>query len=105
MALPQNSSKLAALAFLDRVLARFGAPTEFLTNQGCEFLGIFQALCTKALIDYRTTSRDHLKADGLAERMVQTVKRGLRKYGLLQGGDRDWDVMIPWIAMGYRFSR
>ena len=76
-----------------------------LTDQGREFLGAFEALCTKALIDHRTTSRDHPEADGLAERVVQTVKRGLRKYGLLQGGHRDWDLMIPWIAMGYRFSR
>jgi hypothetical protein len=27
-------------------------------------------LCDKALIDHRTTSRDHPEADGLAERVV-----------------------------------
>ena len=58
------------MAFLDRVLARFGAPAEVLTEQGREFLGAFQALCTKALIDHRTSSRDHPKADGLAEHVV-----------------------------------
>ena len=41
-----------------------------LTNQGREFLGAFEALCTKALIDHQTTSRDHPEADGLAERVV-----------------------------------
>ena len=71
------------MAFFDGVLARFGAPEEVLTDQGRKFLGTFEALCTKALIDHRTTSTDHPKADGLAERVVQTVKRGLRKYGLL----------------------
>ena len=105
VALPQNSAELAAAAFLDRVLARFGAPAEVLTDQGREFLGAFEELCTKALIDHRTTSRDHPEADGLAERVVQTTKRGLRKYGLLRGSHRDWDLMLPWIAMGYRFSR
>jgi hypothetical protein len=34
VALLQNSSELAAMAFLDRVLARFGAPAEVLTDQG-----------------------------------------------------------------------
>jgi hypothetical protein len=29
------------------------------------------------MIDHRTTSRDHPEADGLAECMVQTIKRGL----------------------------
>ena len=105
VALPQNSSELAAAAFLDRVLARFGAPAEVLTDQGREFLGAFEELCTQALIDHRTTSRDHPEADGLAERVVQTVKRGLRKYGLIHGNHRDWDLKLPWIAMGYRFSR
>ena len=85
VALPQNSAELAAAAFLDRVLARFGAPAEVLTDQGREFLGAFEELCTKALIDHRTTSRDHPKADGLAELVVQTTKRGLRKYGLHWG--------------------
>ena len=65
-----------------------------LTDQGREFLGAFEDLCTKALIDHCTTSRNHLEADGLDERVVQTTKRGLRKYGLLQGGHRDWDLML-----------
>ena len=32
VALPQNSAQLAATAFLDRVLARFGAPAEVLMD-------------------------------------------------------------------------
>ena len=42
--LPQNSSELAAATFLDRVLARFGAPAEVLTNQRKEFLSAFEEL-------------------------------------------------------------
>jgi len=41
-------------------------------------------------------SRDHPEADGLTERVVQTMKRALRKNGHIQS---------PWLAMGYRFSR
>ncbi|BBN16821.1 hypothetical protein Mp_7g09570 [Marchantia polymorpha subsp. ruderalis] len=62
-------------------------------------------LCDKTLNDHRTTSRDHPEADGLAERMIQTVKRALRKYGLQKGHLGDWDIQLPWLAMGYRFSR
>ena len=36
-------------------------------------------------IDHRTILRDHLEVDGLAERMVQTIKRALRKYGIEKG--------------------
>ena len=89
VALPQNSSESAVVAFLDRVLARFGASAEVLTDQGREFLGSFEELCVQALIDHRTTSQDHPKVDGLAERVVQIVKSGLRKYGLIYGNHRD----------------
>jgi hypothetical protein len=36
--------------------------------------------------------------------MVQTVKVALRKYALDQDV-KDWDVALPYIAMGYRMSR
>jgi predicted Rdx family selenoprotein len=51
-----------------------------LTDQGIEFQGEFQVLCDKVLIDHRTMSWDHPEANGLAKRVVQMVKRALRKY-------------------------
>jgi hypothetical protein len=33
------------------------------------------------------------------------VKRALRKYGLQIGHVSDWDLQLPWLAMGYRFSK
>jgi hypothetical protein len=71
-----------AYAFFDRVLSHFGALAKVLTDQGMDFQGEFQVLCDKALINHRTTSRDYLEAYGLAECVVQTVKKALRKYGL-----------------------
>jgi hypothetical protein len=44
VALRQNSAELAATAFLDCVLARFGAPAEVLTDQGREFISVFKEL-------------------------------------------------------------
>ena len=62
------------------MLARFGVHAEVLTDQRREFLGFFEVLFTKALLDHHTTSRYRDKADGLTEPVVQTIKRGLRKY-------------------------
>jgi hypothetical protein len=105
VALLDKFSEGAAYSFLDCVLSCFGAPAEVLTDQGREFIGEFQTLCEQAMIDHHTTSRDHPEADGLAERMMQTVTRGLRKYSLKKGHHGDWDLQLPWIAMGYRFSK
>jgi len=40
----------------------------------------------------------------LVEQMVETMKRSLRKYGLHKGQIRNWDLQLPWLAMGYRFN-
>jgi hypothetical protein len=77
--IPEKTSQHTAAA-LRGVLCR--APAEVLTNQGEEFQGEFAELLAKLLIDHRLTSKDHQQSDGLAERMVQTVKEALRKYVL-----------------------
>ena len=82
VALLDKFNERVAYAFLDRVLSRFGALTEVLTDQDREFLEEFQALLKQIYIDHKTTSRDHPEASDLAECMVQTIKRALRKYDL-----------------------
>lgn len=104
VALPNKSSHSTSQAFLHTVLSRFGSCTEVLTDQGSEFRGEFQELLDQAWIDHRRTSRDHPQANGLAERIVQTTKKGLRKLCLQHGKDK-WDLMLPYIAMGYRMSK
>jgi len=104
VALPDKSSHNTSHAFLQQVLSRFGACAECFTDQGSEFRGEFQDKLDHALIDHRRTSRDHPQADGLAERMVQTCKKGLRKICFTKNKE-DWDVALPYIAMGYRMSK
>ena len=85
------------------MLARYGAPAEVLTDQGSKFRGEFHELLLHHGIDHRIASREHPQSDGLAERMVQTMKRGLRKS--LQGVDvGEWDRVLPYVAMGYRMT-
>ncbi|CAI7897413.1 unnamed protein product [Closterium sp. NIES-54] len=57
----------------------------------------------EAGITHRRTSRYHPQSDGLTERLVQTIKRGLRAYG--EKRKRDWDGELHWIAAGYRFGK
>ena len=70
---------------LEGVLSRYGAPGEVLTDKGGEFIKEFDALLSKHEITHRLASRDHPQADGLAERMVHTMKMSLRKC-LCDGG-------------------
>jgi hypothetical protein len=104
VALPNMSSHITNQVFLQHVLSRFGACVECLINQGLKFRGEFQDLFDHALINHRRTSRDHPQADGLAEKMVHTCKKGLRKICLTKNKE-DWDLALPYIAMGYRMSK
>jgi len=61
------SNEGATYAFLDKVFNRFGALAKVIIDQGTKLCGGFQKVCEKALIDHHMTSRDHPKADMLAE--------------------------------------
>ncbi|CAI7795327.1 unnamed protein product [Closterium sp. NIES-53] len=76
---------------------------QVLTDQGTEFQGEFKKQLEETGITHRRTSRYHPQSDGLTERLVQTVKRGLRAYG--EKRKRDWDEELHWIATGYRFGK
>ena len=102
--LPSKSSRDSARGLLEGVLSRYRAPGVILTNQGKEFDGEFQTLLARHEITHWLSSREHPHSDGLAERMMQTMKRALRKC-LLDGGGEEWDELLPYIAMGYRMSK
>jgi hypothetical protein len=104
VALLDKSSHNTSHAFLQQVLSRFMVCAECLTDQGLEFRGEFQYLLDHALIDHCRTSRDHPQVDGLVERIVKTCKKGLWKICLIRNKE-DWDLALPYIAMGYRMSK
>ncbi len=90
--------------FLTTGPKRFRACAECLTNQGLKFRGKFQNVLDHAFINHYRTSRDHPQVDGLAKKMVQTWKKGLRKI-YLTGNKEDWDLALPYIALSYRMSK
>ena len=102
--LPNKRPGTTAAAFRAHVLCRFGAMAEVITDRGGEFEAEFDASLDEAFIDHRTTSADHPQADGLAERAVQTIKKGLRKLVHESKKVDCWDEQVPWVAMGYNCS-
>ena len=105
ISMPSKSSSNVARTFIENILARFGAPAELLTDQGTEFQGEFQTLLSKHEITHRIASREHPQSDGLAERMVQTLKQGLRRCLVDNQGTLEWDDVLPYVSMGYRMSK
>ncbi|GAQ92570.1 hypothetical protein KFL_010570010, partial [Klebsormidium nitens] len=98
-----KEAQTVAEAFTREVLTTFGACAEIVTDRGGEFGGVFQELLDRSHIDHRSTSSHHPQANGLSERIVGVVKGALRKWCLGHAAEQ-WDVYLPWVAMGYRFS-
>ncbi len=101
--LNHNNGRIA-YAFLDGVFNKFNTLAKILTNQGTKFHGEFQKLCEKANINHHMISWHHLKINELAKQMAQMVKWGLCKYRFPKGHIRYWDLQLPWLAVGYKFS-
>ncbi|GAQ83296.1 hypothetical protein KFL_001420210 [Klebsormidium nitens] len=99
----KEPASTVAAVFTREVLTRYGACAKAVTDRGGEFGGEFQACLDAALIDHRATSAYHPQANGLSERIVQVVKRALRKWCLGHPAE-EWHLYLPWIAMGYNFS-
>ena len=96
---PEETAAAAA-----QILCRFGAPAELVTDGGGEWGGKFHELLEFCFVDHRVTSPFHPQANGLAERVVQVVKRSLRKLCETKQTTQ-WDQQLPWVALGYRCSK
>ena len=98
--LPDNRSETVAYAFAHSMLARFGSCAEVVTDNGAEFEGAFHSLMAACLIDHRYATAHHPQANGLAECVVQSVKRALCK--MVDGRNATagqhalhWDEQLP----------
>ena len=101
---PTKEARDTSYAFLHHVLGKYAACAEVVTDQGTEYQGEFAELLADCFIEHRHTSAYHPQGNGLAERMVQTIKRALTKM-IENGADPlDWDVHVAYIALAYRVT-
>jgi hypothetical protein len=87
--------------YAHQLFSRYLSPAEVVTDGGGEFEGAFHELLIKLGVDHRVTSPNHPQANGLAERMVGTIKRSLKRLFLVNPDHANWDLHVPWIVMGY----
>jgi transposase InsO family protein len=60
-----------------------------LTDRGGEFEAEFAKMMMEYYIDHHTTSADHPHTDGSVERMIKTMKMGMKKLILSYGQPQD----------------
>ena len=79
--------------FHEQVTCRYGLPFIVQSDRGPEYQGAFDRYMKANGIQHRLISTAHPRANGLAERMVRTVKALIRKFLLHCEGGRWWEVL------------
>ena len=93
-----DKSAISVSQALFMVFCDFGFPRVIQSDDGSEFVNQLVQLMTKKVgIDHRLTTKYHPRANGLAERTVQTACRAIRK--LLESEDRQWDRYVPAVQL------
>jgi transposase InsO family protein len=86
----------------EEVICRFGAPEEVITDNGKEFMGNFAALMASCDTTHITTSTHHPQANGMVERMNQTLKGAIKRDSAM--ADTAWDERMPLALLALRAS-
>ena len=91
--LPEKSGAEVAQELL-KVFFDFGFPRIIQSDNGTEFVNqVVKHITEAAVIDHRLITPYHPRANGAAERTVQTAKRLILK--LIKGIKQDWSLHVP----------
>ena len=79
----KDTSSKAVAGIMSGVFSLFGPPAEIMSDNGPQFTGQpFKDMCRKWSITHKTSSPHYPRSNGLAERMVRTVKSLLKKCAM-----------------------
>jgi Integrase zinc binding domain/Integrase core domain len=85
------------------IICRHGIPNQLTSDRGTEFVNeLISKLCRAYQIQHITTTAYHPQANGLVERMNQTIKNILSK---LTENTEDWDLYLNSALFAIRTSR
>ena len=75
-----NTTSTSVTTVMKEAFSMFGVPAEIVSDNGPQFSGKpFQEMCAKWNIKHTTSSPRYPRSNGLAERMVRTVKSLIKK--------------------------
>ena len=83
-------------ATLFELFTMFGFPKIIQSDNGTEFVNsALRQLFASAKVDHRLVTPYHPRANGIAERTVQTAISTIKK--MLDGVQKDWDLTVPFV--------
>jgi hypothetical protein len=101
-AVADHGAKTAARFLEDDLICRFGVPKFILTDNGGEWGAEFETMCKDYAIHHQRTAPQWPQCNGMAERMVKTLKHGITVLAANPANMSCWDEHLAKVLFGYR---
>ena len=94
------SAEITTKFIFDDIICRFGTVEQILTDHGVNFLSkLVKHLCFLCGIDKLHSTTYHPMGNGLAERMMRTLKPSIAKF--VNDEHDDWDTIVQLSTSAY----
>lgn len=94
----ENKEAITIAKTLNQIFADFGTPKIIQSDNGAEFVNkILSEMVKTNAIDHRLTTPYNPRANGVAERSVQTAMGVIKK--MLTGATKSWSQYVPFIQL------
>ncbi len=101
-AVADHEAKTAARFLEDDLICRYGVPKYVLTNNGGEWGAEFETMCRDYAIHHQRTAPQWPQCNGMAERMIKTLKHGITVLTANPANMSYWDEHLAKVLFGYR---
>ncbi len=101
-AVADHGAKTTARFLEDDVICRYGVPKFILTDNGGEWAAEFEVMCKNYGIQHQRTAPQWSQCNGMAERMIKTIKHGITVLVATPRNVDCWDEQLARILFGYR---
>jgi len=101
-AIADHGAKTATRFLEDDIICRYGVPKFVLTDNGREWAAEFDVMCKDYAIQHQRTAPQWPQCNGMAERMIKTIKHGITVLAGNPANVDCWDEHLAKILFGYR---
>jgi len=101
-AMANHGARTAARFLEDDLICRYGVPGFILTDNGREWGVKFEIMCKDYAIQHQHTTPQWPQCNGMAERMIKTIKHGIMVMATNPANMDCWDEHLAKVLFGYR---
>ncbi len=101
-AVADHGAKMAAKFLEDDVICRYGVPKFVLTDNGGKWVAEFYVMCRDYGIQHQGTTPQWPQCNGMAERLIKTIKHGITILVAAPENVDCWDEHLAKVMFGYK---